>query len=322
MSLSAIKSLVEQELSQTKALIHDRLESQIPLAQDITEYIINSGGKRIRPLLVLLVAKALGHDHYNQVKLAAIIEMMHTATLLHDDVIDESELRRGRKTVNAEWGNEASVLVGDLLYARTFQMLTEIGNFQVMELIADATSYIIEGEILQLMHCMDPETSEQTYLEIIQRKTGRLFATASSCVAVLNGQATDTAESLKQFGEYVGIAFQMVDDALDYEGDSDLTGKNIGDDFAEGKPTLPIIYLLQYGNEYERQLITQAFEDPDQAAIQDITLALQQSQAINYTKRLAQAYINDALNCLECLNDSQAKTALRDLAQQAVERQK
>lgn len=320
MSLSTIKGFVEKELDQTKTLIHDKLESQIPLAQDITDYIIESGGKRIRPLLVLLIAKALQHDTFDQIKLAAIIEMMHTATLLHDDVIDDSQLRRGRKTVNAEWGNEASVLVGDLLYARTFQMLTEIGNLSVMDLIANATSYIIEGEILQLMHRMDPETSEQTYLDIIQRKTGCLFATATSCIAVLINQPSETVTSLKQFGEYLGMAFQMVDDALDYEGDSDITGKNIGDDFAEGKPTLPIIYLLQYGNDHKRQLITQAFDNPETAQIQSITQALHQSEAITYTKQLAQYYANCALSCLECLPESEAKTALQQLTQEAVNR--
>lgn len=320
MSLTAIKSIVHDELEETKNLIHNRLESQIPLAQEITDYIINSGGKRIRPLLVLLTAKALGYESFDHIKLAAVIEMMHTATLLHDDVIDSSELRRGIKTVNAEWGNEASVLVGDLLYARTFQILIEIGDLVVMEMIGDATSYIIEGEILQLMHRTDPETSEQTYLEIIQRKTGRLFAVASSCIAKRQGQSDSVLTSLKQYGEYVGMAFQMVDDALDYEGDSELTGKNIGDDLAEGKPTLPLIYLLQYGNETQRQLITQAFAEPEQADIDNINRALKQSKAISYTKHLAQTYIDQAVNCLNCIPDSEAKRSLEQLAEQAIHR--
>lgn len=321
MSLSTIKTLVQTELDQTKQTIYDRLASQIPLAQEITQHIINSGGKRIRPLLVLLIAQALQYDHHqHHIKLAAIIEMMHTATLLHDDVIDDSQLRRGRKTVNAEWGNEASVLVGDLLYARTFELLTEIGDLAVMQLIANATSYIIEGELLQLMHCLDPETGEDTYIDIIKRKTGRLFATASSCIPVITQQSTELTQSLHQFGEYLGMAFQMIDDALDYEGQAQITGKNVGDDIAEGKPTLPIIYLLHYGDAQQRQLIIDAFNQPQQADVERITQALLATRAIDYTKDQAQYYADQASQCLTSLPDSQAKQALQQLTQLTVQR--
>lgn len=321
MSLSSIKQLVQTELDQTKHTIYDRLASQIPLAQEITQHIIDSGGKRIRPLLVLLIAQAFDYD-YNQhhIKLAAIIEMMHTATLLHDDVIDESQLRRGRKTVNAQWGNEASVLVGDLLYARTFQLLTEIESMAVMQLIADATSYIIEGELLQLMHCLDPETGEATYMDIIKRKTGRLFATASCCIPIITQQSSHTTQALHQFGEHLGMAFQMIDDALDYEGQAQVTGKNIGDDIAEGKPTLPIIYLLNHGDSQQRQLIIDAFDQPEQADVQGITQALLATRAIDYTKQQAQYYADLARQCLTDLPDSQAKQALQQLTQLTVQR--
>lgn len=316
-SLDTIKGLVANDIIATDKIILENLSSQIPLAEEIAAHIIKGGGKRIRPLLVLLAAQALNYKEGHHLTLAAIVELLHTATLLHDDVIDESTLRRGKQTANARWGNEASVLVGDFLYARTFQMIAEIRNLDIIKLIADASSYIVEGEVLQLVHCHDELTSEETYLEIIKRKTGKLFAVASSCIAILTKQTEVISQALTNYGEQLGIAFQMLDDALDYDADPEITGKNLGDDLAEGKPTLPLIYTLQNGSSAAKALIKAALKTPEQADIHAISLAIKETGAIEYTHQQAQIYVQRAIDSLAILPASPAHEALITLAKLA-----
>lgn len=318
--LEKIKQLVATDLHRTDAVILEKLASQIPLAEEIAAHIIHSGGKRIRPMLVLLSAQALNYQGMDHLRLAATVELLHTATLLHDDVIDESKLRRGKQTANAKWGNEASVLVGDFLYARTFQLIAEINDGGIFKLISDAGSYIVEGEVLQLMHCHDELTSQETYLEIIRRKTGRLFSVAASSVAVLMKAPGMTIDALANYGEALGMAFQMLDDALDYDADPEITGKNLGDDLTEGKPTLPLIYTLEHGKEEAKTLIKHALKHPEEADIAEISQAIQFTGAIDYTKKQAQKYVQEAIEHLNALPDSFAREALAMLAKLAGDR--
>ncbi|OGT30380.1 MAG: octaprenyl diphosphate synthase [Gammaproteobacteria bacterium RIFCSPHIGHO2_12_FULL_35_23] len=321
MKLEEIRALIAEDLAATDRLILTKLASDIPLAKEVANHIIQSGGKRIRPIIGLLVAKALAYQGDAQIKLAAIVELLHTATLLHDDVIDESELRRGQQTANSKWGNEASVLVGDLLYARSFQLIAELNNTAITNLIAEASGIIVEGEVLQLSHCHDPGTNEYTYLEIIKRKTGRLFMIAASCIPCLQNSPIEVQQALANYGENLGIAFQMMDDALDYDADPKETGKNLGDDLAEGKPTLPLIYILHSGNSKQVETVRKALKT--QYSTHDVTAIkaiIDETGAIEYTRRLAKVYVQRSIDSLTILSPSPARDALIALAEIAGDR--
>lgn len=321
MNFDDIQSLIDSELQQVNQQIHQQLTSSIPLAEEIAEYIVSSGGKRIRPILVLLSAKTFAYQGNEHILLAAIVELLHTATLLHDDVIDQSEMRRGNKTANAQWGNQASVLVGDLLHARSFQMIASLQQPAIIRLLAAATSIIVEGELLQLTHCHQPDTSEQIYLEIISNKTGKLFELSTHLGAVLCQQPNPHCHAMASYGRHLGAAFQLIDDMLDYSGDPSKTGKNIGDDLAEGKPSLPLIYILQHGNSEQKQTVKTALLNSNQADIQCIQQAIAETKALDYTRQHAERFIKQAKESLAPINDSPARQALLSLAQFALERQ-
>jgi len=260
MDIKQIQQLSNNEMTQVNSLIQAQLTSDVALINQLGFYIINSGGKRIRPLIAVLAAKALNVHDEKITKLAAIIEFIHTATLLHDDVVDESDLRRGEKTANALFGNAASVLVGDFLHTRSFQMMAELKNFRLIDILSNATNVIAEGEVLQLMNCNDPDTTEKSYMDVIYFKTAKLFEAATQLVAVLGEQPKAVEDALLDYGKYLGTAFQLTDDVMDYSSDAEEMGKNTGDDLAEGKPTLPLLYAMQHGTEKQVALIREAIE--------------------------------------------------------------
>jgi octaprenyl-diphosphate synthase len=297
-----------------------QLRSDVALVSSVAHYIIGGGGKRLRPLLVLLSARACGYQGDKHVKAAAIIEFIHTATLLHDDVVDDSDLRRGQDTANSVFGNEASVLVGDFLYSRSFQMMVEVGQMRVMDVLADATNTIAEGEVLQLMNCRDPDTTEKQYLEVIYRKTAKLFEAGVLIGAILADQARAVEDAFTRYGRELGLAFQLVDDALDYDANREQLGKNIGDDLAEGKPTLPLIYALQRGSPREQVLIRRAIEQGGRQEIDEIIAAIGSTGALAYTISRAEKAVDRAIEALRRVPDSPWKDALIQLAHFAVER--
>lgn len=311
---------VAGDFAAVNQLILDQLHSRVPLVEKIGHYIISAGGKRLRPLVVLLSARACGADSSEQHTLAAIIEFLHTATLLHDDVVDTSDLRRGRSTANALWGNAPSVLVGDFLYSRAFEMMVALGNMQVMQILANATNVIAEGEVLQLSKVRDANTDEATYMEVIRSKTAMLFEAASHSAAVLAGAKADQIEALREFGDALGIAFQLMDDLLDYSGDAAEMGKNVGDDLAEGKPTLPLIYTMRHGTEEQAALVRQAIQKGGTDDITPIREAVTASGALDYTARLAQQHADRAIALLDTLPASEYRDALEQLARFAVKR--
>jgi len=320
MTAQRIYDTVADDFSRVNDLIIKRLASDVPLVEKIAQYIIESGGKRLRPLLVLLSSQAVGYKGDDHLKLAAVIEFLHTATLLHDDVVDTSDLRRGRSTANARWGNAPSVLVGDFLYARAFEMMVELQNLRIMDVLSHATAVIAEGEVLQLMNVKNPDVSEDKYMEVIHNKTAMLFEAASHTGALLAGADTDQEQTLRDYGKHLGLAFQLVDDLLDYQGNADEMGKNVGDDLAEGKPTLPLIYAMTKGSADEKQLIRQAIRKgglDDLPAILDI---VKRSGALEYTMDQAKAQAQSALDCLEHLPDSDHRNALALLTEVAVAR--
>ncbi|HEY0633755.1 MAG TPA: octaprenyl diphosphate synthase [Gammaproteobacteria bacterium] len=320
MDIQAVYSLVADDRQAVDALIRQRLHSDVVLINQISHYIINSGGKRLRPILVLLSARAFGYDGTDHHELAAVIEFIHTATLLHDDVVDASELRRGRDTANAVWGNEASVLVGDFLYSRSFQMMVSVQNMRVMEILAQATNIISEGEVKQLLHIHNTETTEEVYLDVIRSKTAKLFESAAQLGAVLAGRPAVEEQALAAYGMYLGTAFQLIDDALDYSSSAEELGKNIGDDLAEGKPTLPLLYTLHNGNEAQRELIHSVIELGGKDRIGEVIAAIESTGAIAYTARSAQIEADKAIAQLAILPDSPYKEALIALAHYAVSR--
>jgi octaprenyl-diphosphate synthase len=315
-----VREIVATEFEAVNQLIIDQLHSGVPLVENIGHYIVDAGGKRLRPMLVLLSGGACGELNKAHITLAAVIEFIHTATLLHDDVVDLSMLRRGRPTANAEWGNAPSVLVGDFLYTRAFQLLVAIGNMEVMTLMADTTNTIAEGEVLQLTKAGDPDTSEQDYFQVIKSKTAVLFAAATAGAAILSGVDKSQVDLCYQYGLNLGLAFQIIDDVLDYEGASEELGKNTGDDLAEGKPTLPLIYALQHGNRQQRELITRAISHKDSKHIADIQTAIRSCGAIDYCRQLASNHSKLAAQALNMLNDSTYKNSLQQLADLAVTR--
>ena len=314
------QAVVQDDFRLVDQCIHEQLHSDVALVSKIGEYIIRSGGKRLRPLLVLLTARACDYKGSNHVPLAAIIEFLHTATLLHDDVVDESDLRRGNETANALWGNAPSILVGDFLYSRAFQMMVGLEDFRLLHILANATNVIAEGEVMQLMNIHDANVSEEQYMEVIRCKTAMLFQASCETAAVLSKVDNDTANALANYGNYLGIAFQLVDDLLDYDGDSKAMGKNLGDDLAEGKPTLPLIYVLKHGSETEQSLIREAIEQGGLDKIDEIIAIVRQSGALQYTANQARLYAEKAIQCLNSLPDNHYRSAMADLANFAVER--
>lgn len=330
MQIEAIYQCVEDEFKAVNQLITTQLSSDVPLVEKIAQYIVESGGKRMRPLLVLLSTRALLVNkpetgpltNSNFCKLATIIEFLHTATLLHDDVVDTSNMRRGRSTANAKWGNAPSVLVGDFLYSRAFQMMVEIGSVPVMNVLSDATNIIAEGEVFQLMNCKNPDVSEEAYFEVIKNKTAMLFQAASHSASILAEANSETCEALKNFGLELGLAFQLVDDMLDYVGDTDTMGKNIGDDLAEGKPTLPLIYAMKNGSEAESKLIRKAIRSGDTSQLDAVCSAVISAGALEYTEKAAKICYVKACNYLAPLPDSIYKEALLGLAKLAIYRNK
>jgi len=302
------------------AVIRERLTSRVALIDQIANYIVTAGGKRIRPRLVLLFSEALGFDGPERFELAAIVEFIHTATLLHDDVVDESALRRGRATANAMFGNAASVLVGDFLYSRAFQMMVAVNRMRVLDVLADATNVIAEGEVLQLMHMHDADLAVDDYLRVIRFKTAKLFEASARLGAVLGGAGPELEESCADFGRSLGTAFQLIDDLLDYEGNSNELGKNIGDDLREGKPTLPLLVAMQRAAEPERALIRHAIEHGEVNKLPQMIELVRRTGALDATREAAQREADQARAALACLPESRARRALLDLVTQAIHR--
>jgi len=319
-SLEAVRALVLEDWADVNRVIVQRLGSDVALVNQVAHHIIHGGGKRLRPLTVLLAARACGYDQTNHIPTAAIIEFIHTATLLHDDVVDESGLRRGRETANAVFGNQASVLVGDFLYSRAFQMMVEIGELNLLDVLANATNTIAEGEVLQLMNCNNPNITEAGYLEVIYRKTAKLFEAGTRCGAILAERDEETQQQLVEYGRHLGLAFQLVDDALDYDATTEELGKNIGDDLAEGKPTLPLIYAMDQGSAAERHMIREAIETGGTQNLTSIQLAIETSGGLQYTAESARAEAEAAIMKLEILPAGQYKDGLASLARFAVNR--
>jgi len=320
MSLEAVQVLIGAEMRAVNALIQQRLSSEVALVNQIGAYIVNSGGKRLRPMLALLGARACGYSGAQHITLAAIIEFIHTATLLHDDVVDGSELRRGKDTANTLWGNEASVLVGDFLYSRAFEMMVETNEMRVMDVLAHATNTIAEGEVMQLLNCHDPDVTEQRYLAVIRSKTAKLFEAACRLGAVLARQGGAIEQALAAYGMHLGTAFQLIDDVLDYGASSGETGKNIGDDLAEGKPTLPLIYAMRHGTPQQATLIRAAIEQGALDHIGAVQRAVESSGALAYTARSAEQEAARAAAVLAPLPPSPYRDALFALAEFSVKR--
>jgi len=317
---ACIKRLVEAEMTEVNQLIIRELSSDVVLINQIGHYIVSSGGKRLRPVLLLLVAKALGYSEEEHITLAAVIEFIHTATLLHDDVVDESSMRRGQDTVNELWGNSASVLVGDYLYSRSFELMVSVNKMRIMEILSRTTTAIAEGEVLQLLNCNNPATNEQKYLQVISRKTAILFSAAAQLAAVLVGAPEALEICLKEYGLRLGIAFQLVDDALDYKADPEDLGKNLGDDLAEGKPTLPLIYAIEHGTEQQAELLRHTIKEGDRNRFKEVYEIIESTQAIEYTISRAKEEANKAIEALASIENSEYKEALIRLAQFSVER--
>lgn len=316
----AIKNLTAAESRAVDQLILNELSSDVVLINQIGHYIISNGGKRLRPMLLLLAAKALGEVSEHHLILAAVIEFIHTATLLHDDVVDESDLRRGRESANAVWGNAASVLVGDYLYSSAFEMMVRTDNMRVMDILSKTTTAIAEGEVLQLLNCNNPDTTEDKYLEVIARKTAILFSTATRLAGVISGVDVAIQEGLAVYGQQLGVAFQLIDDALDYKANTEDLGKNLGDDLAEGKPTLPLIYAIQHGTPEQAQIIIDAIREGSRDAFAEVYAVVEATQAIEYTERCADRAAEQAIEALACLPDSDYKAALEWLARFSVQR--
>ncbi|MGB8693049.1 MAG: polyprenyl synthetase family protein [Steroidobacteraceae bacterium] len=322
--MEEIRTLVRADLEAVDAAIRSGLKSIVPLVDQIAEHIIAGGGKRLRPLLVVLAGRACGAEGgagSAPIQAAAFIEFIHTATLLHDDVVDMSALRRGRDTANEVFGNQASVLVGDFVYSRAFQMMAAVRSQRVIEIMAEATNVIAEGEVLQLMNARDPDTTEQRYFEVIQRKTAQLFQAGAEVAAVVSGAPLAVQQALASYGRHLGVAYQLVDDVLDYQSDPDTRGKNLGDDLAEGKPTLPLIHALRSGDAATAALIRRAIAGDGREQLGEILTAIESTGGLQYTARLAQAEADQAVAALQQLPETPFRAGLTALARFAVERQ-
>ena len=320
MKLEKLYSLIGSDMTAVDAVIRSRLHSDVVLVRQVAEYIIQSGGKRLRPALVLLSAGALGYRGSSHHELAAVIEFIHTATLLHDDVVDESDLRRGRETANALFGNAASVLVGDFLYSRAFQMMVDVGDLRIMRVLSDATNVIAEGEVLQLMNCHDADLDEARYLQVIRYKTAKLFEAAARLGAILGQGSAEIEQRMADFGMHLGTAFQLIDDVLDYSGAEAETGKHLGDDLAEGKPTLPLIYVMQNGTAEQAACVRKAIENGGREDFQAVLSAIRATGALEHAKRQAKNEADLAASALDKLPASPYKDSLLELASFAVAR--
>jgi len=320
LSIEHIRNLIDLDMDATDKLIRTKLHSDVVLVRQVGEYIINSGGKRLRPALVILSAGAFGYTGKYHHNLAAIVEFIHTATLLHDDVVDSSELRRSKATANTLFGNAASVLVGDFLYSRAFQMMVEVENMRIMQVLADATNTIAEGEVLQLLNCRNPDVNEENYLQVIRYKTAKLFEAATRLGAILSKVTSVQEESMAAYGMHLGTAFQLTDDMLDYSGDYHDTGKNLGDDLAEGKPTLPLIYAMKTGSKEQAAIVRNAIEQGGEGNLQAILQVIQETDALGYARKQAEAESCMASASISSLPNSNYKECLLQLATFAVAR--
>lgn len=320
MSIEQVRAVIAADMQAVDAVIRQRLYSEVALVRQVAEYIIQSGGKRLRPALVLLAAGALEYQGQQRHELAAVVEFIHTATLLHDDVVDESSLRRGRATANALFGNAASVLVGDFLYSRAFQMMVSLDSMRVMSILSDATNVIAEGEVLQLLNMHDPDVTEERYLQVIRSKTAKLFEAAAELGALISGANDDQIAAAGEYGRSLGTAFQLIDDVLDYAGDAAEIGKNVGDDLREGKPTLPLIWLMSHGTPAQRELVRSCIENGDEQHFDAILSAITSSGALDYTRRAAEEAGQRATDAIAGLPDSVYKDALLQLARFALDR--
>jgi octaprenyl-diphosphate synthase len=320
MSLDDVAALGREEMQAVDELISDCLKTDVALVSQVSEYIVRSGGKRLRPLIVLLAARAFGYDGKQHVRAAAIIEFIHTATLLHDDVVDSSSRRRGRDSANTVFGNQASVLVGDFLYSRAFQMMVDIDSMRVMQILADATNTIAAGEVMQLMNVHDPDTTEAAYRQVIYRKTARLFEAGAQIAAVLANRGPDDEAGMVKYGQELGTAFQLVDDALDFNASADELGKNLGDDLAEGKATLPLIYAMQQADKDDKALIRKAILEGGLDQLEKITAIIESTGALQYTAARAQEAADQAIAALAVIPDSDYKQALVAIAEHSVQR--
>ena len=320
LSFEDVKALGKADMTAVDALIRQALESDVMLVSQVSEYIVTSGGKRLRPLVLLLAARALGYTGPYHINAAAIIEFIHTATLLHDDVVDHSERRRGRDTANIVFGNQASVLVGDFLYSRAFQMMVDVGSMRVMQILADATNTIAAGEVMQLMNVRDPDVTEENYRTVIYRKTARLFEAGAQIAAVLASRTADDERAMMAYGTNLGTAFQLIDDALDYDASAEELGKNLGDDLAEGKPTLPLIYALENGSATEKQIVRQAIESGGVDSLEEVQAVIESTGALQYTAARAKEAADLAIDAISDVPDSEYKEALIAIADFAVKR--
>ncbi len=316
----SFQTIISDDFALVNQCIREKLYSDVTLINQVSQYIIQSGGKRLRPVLVLLAASACGYEGKAHISLAAIIELLHTATLLHDDVVDESNMRRGKDTANAVWGNAPSVLVGDFLYTRSFQMMVDLDSMALLQVLSKATNVLAEGEVMQLMNINDASVTEAHYMEVIRCKTAMLFEASTHTAALLSKADEHVVSGLKDYGNFLGIAFQLVDDLLDYEGDSEAMGKNLGDDLAEGKPTLPLIQTLAAGSEAEQKLVREVIEQGGLEQVEGIVAAVKNSGALEYTARKAQEFSEKAIASLSVLPASDYRSALEDLARFAVAR--
>jgi octaprenyl-diphosphate synthase len=319
-SIATLNSLIEPDMRAVDMVIRARLHSDVVLVRQVADYIIAGGGKRLRPALVLLTAGALGYQGTHHHELAAVVEFIHTATLLHDDVVDESELRRGRETANAMFGNAASVLVGDFLYSRAFQMMLTVNDMRVMQVLADATNVIAEGEVLQLMNCHNADIEVEEYLQVIRFKTAKLFEAAARLGSMLGCASAEVETSLASYGMHLGTAFQLIDDVLDYSGEEATTGKHLGDDLAEGKPTLPLIHVMRHGSADQAACVRNAIENGGRDDFAAVLAAIHSTDALAVTRRQAEAEIDTAIAALDGLRASTYRDSLLELARFAVAR--
>jgi|SRR5579885_101678 octaprenyl-diphosphate synthase len=320
MPLESIRTLVKEDLESTDRFIISQLESNIPMIKDVIEYVLTCGGKRVRPMVLLLSARALEHRGQRHIDLAAVIELIHTATLLHDDVVDNSTLRRGHKTANTIWGNDASVLVGDFLYSRAFQIVVELKHGTVLDIFAKATPYIAEGEILQLVNCNNPDTTEEFYFEIIQRKTAKLFEIASQLGATLSTDSERDIEAMRLFGLHLGLAYQLIDDALDYSQSPEQTGKNVGQDISEGKTTLPLIHAMRKSKGADLELMRDAINTGSSKNLDKILGIIESTDAIKYTADTAKHHALKAKQALSVIASTPYRMALENLSDFVVSR--
>lgn len=315
-----IQNLIQEDLTQTDQVLIEHLSSDVALINQMSHYIIGAGGKRLRPLLLLLCARASNYQGQHHHLMAVVIELIHTATLLHDDIVDESSTRRGKDTANEVWGNAASVLVGDFLYSRAFELMVEPGSMRIMQILSKATNEIAQGEVMQLLNCQNSDLTESEYYQVIERKTAVLFQAATQIGGVLAGANPEQEEALRQYGLHLGNAFQIIDDVLDYESDAQTMGKEVGDDLSEGKTTMPMIYAMEHANESEQQLLKQAIDNADTTQIDQVIKILNKVGAFDYTRAQAQKSADLAKAQLSALDDSEFKQALELLCELSLKR--